>query len=184
MQRRNTGAQVQVTPTADYPVRVRPRSWDEEEPLAELYADVYDVTLNQMVTVSFVPDLGPEVPPYDRRRLPADLDDIATPEQARLEAALFAKYVVTPNRELAYTSTRLPTPPWRDGPGGVVVYVTTDQFERFTSDLDELVPALGGLHSDVPISRLRGRPAMNFVEGLVDSPLFDRRDAYWLRDAD
>ena len=150
---------MQVTPRADYPVRVRPRSWDEEGPIAAFYAGVFDVTLNQMVTISFVPDLAGSAPPYDRNRLPADLDDVTTPGQARLEAVLFSSYAVTPNDRLADTTERLPTPSWGDGPGGLVVYVASDQFERFTNDLDELAPQLGGLYSDVPISQLRGHPA-------------------------
>jgi hypothetical protein len=173
---------VQVTPRADYPVGVRPRSWDEEGDLAALYAGVYDVALNQMVKITFVPDLGIAAPPFERERLPEDLDALTTPEQARLEAALFARYAVTPNAARAGTTERLPKPPWRSRDGGIVLYVTPDEFARFAADLEALAPDLGGSYSEVPISQLRGHPALDFVAELVSSPRFEDEDAFWLRD--
>jgi hypothetical protein len=172
---------MKVTPRADYPVRVRPRAWEEDESIAPLYAGVHDLTLNSMVTITFVPELA--APPYERDALPADLDAIATPGEARLEAVLFADYAVTPSERLAGSEQRLPVPPWRDGPGGIVVYVTPEQFERLNADLESLVPELGSLHSEVPVSRLRGHPAVDFAADLVAAKVAER-DRYWLREPD
>jgi hypothetical protein len=55
------------SPTADYPVRVRPESWEHDPTQAGLYAGVYTVTLNATVDITFVPDLSRSAPPWDGR---------------------------------------------------------------------------------------------------------------------
>jgi hypothetical protein len=172
---------MKVNPRTDYPVRVRPLSMEVEPSVAALYAGGYEVAFNYMVTFSFVPDLGTTAPAYDRALLPENLDEVATPEQARLEAVLFAEYAITPNDRLAGTNERLPAPPWADGwPGGVVSYVRAEQFARFAIDLEALVPDLCALYSDTPISRLGGHPALDFAVRLTAEPWFT--DGSWLRD--
>ena len=85
---------MQVSPRSDYPVRVRPRGWDEEPAVAGFYDGVYDVTLNHMVTITFVPELGPRSRPLDRGALPADLDAmLADPANAPAHHAA-TRYVV------------------------------------------------------------------------------------------
>jgi hypothetical protein len=175
---------MKVAPRADSQISVRPRSWDEDSRIAVHYEGVYDVTLNNMVTISFVPNLGTAAPPFDRSQLPPDLDDVGTPEQARLEAALHAGYVVTPCPRRASTSQSLPIPEWSNGPAGVVFYVTAEQFELLTADLAVLACEIGTLHSEVAHSQLVGHPAVDFVAELVSAPPFAGRDTYWLRDED
>src|SRR5262245_10804144 len=74
---------MKVSPRADYPVRVLAQEWDEQPHRAELYRDVFAVTLNHVVEIVFVPDVGEVAPPWDGRTLPPDLDDVSTPAQAR-----------------------------------------------------------------------------------------------------
>jgi hypothetical protein len=178
---------VQVSPRSDYPVRVRPRGWEEDPRVAGYYDGVYDVTLNQMVTVTFVPDLGPRSRPFDRAELPADLDDIADSADARLEAVLFADRAVTADSRRAGTHEPLPIPPWRDEPWarpGTVFYVTPEQFAELADDLETLSREHGALHSDTPVSALRGHVAVDFVERLLADPAFGDEDLLFLRDPD
>jgi hypothetical protein len=149
------------TPTSDPPVRVRPRKWEEEPPLNVLYEGVYEVTLNYTTTISFVPVV---TLPYDHTLLPENLDELTSPEQARLEAVLYADWAVTPDDARAGTKAQLP--PLSYGDGGVVFYVTGEQFERYAADLEGFFPELFNLHSDTPISALRGHPAIDFIAGL------------------
>jgi hypothetical protein len=152
-------------PTSDPPVRVRPQRWEVEPPVAELYEGVYDVTLNHTTTITFVPRVTLR---YDRSLLPENLDEVATVEQARLEALIFADYAVTPDETLAGTQEQLPPTSWREG--GEVFYVSDEQFERFAADLEGFSLELFDLHSDTPISALRGHPAIDFIAGLDLSP--------------
>ncbi|MCP3801940.1 hypothetical protein NLX83_21975 [Allokutzneria sp. A3M-2-11 16] len=162
-------------PRADYSVDVRPQRWEVAPCVAHLYEGVWEVTLNTMVTVAFVADLGQ---PVDyQAQIPGNLDALTTEKQARMVTAVLADYVVTPNAELAGRTVRTTRPPVLDCDGdGVVFYVDPVHYALMAADLDafDLV--------DATISELRGRPAVDFVERVVvTSPEFDHRDAYWLR---
>ena len=167
-------AGLKVNPRSEYPVRVRPLGLEYDASIAELYAGAYQVALNSMVEITFVPDLGPDAPPYDRSRLPENLDEVGTREEARLEAVLYADCAVTPNARLAGTNEPLPKPPWAlEHPPGVVVYVTHEEFEHLAVDLELLAPDLGISRA----SRRRSRSAHDEprreldVRGLARSPL-------------
>ncbi|WP_125734743.1 hypothetical protein [Amycolatopsis sp. WAC 04197] len=163
---------MQVTPKADYPVEVRSRRWEVDGPQAVLHEGIWDVLLNRMVTVSFVPDIGQPV--HDRARSTTGLDEITTERQARLEAAMFADYTVTPNTELAGRTTRSQTTFWR----GLVFYVDPAEYARQAADLRAL-DVVGAT-----VSELRGHPAVDFIERIVASPEFADEDAFWLRGED
>ena len=176
---------MQVSPRSDYPVRVRPRGWDEEPAVAGFYDGVYDVTLNHMVTITFVPELGPRSRPLDRGALPADLDAIGSSADARLEAVLSAGRAVTPDADRAGTVEPLPVPAWDDGPDavpGTVFYVAPGEFSALVEDLDTLTAEHGALHSDTPVSSLRDHPAVRFVQQLIAHPAFGEQDLMFLRD--
>jgi hypothetical protein len=164
---------VKERPRSDYPVRVRPRKWDEDPQPNELFEGIYDVTLNFVVDITFVPAV---TLPYDHALLPEAPDDITTSEQARLWAILFAGCAVTPDDALAGTKAALPPVTYGDGQtdSGVVVYVTGEQFERLAADLEAFGLDLFDLHSTTPVSELRGHPVIDFVETLVadlDEPM-------------
>jgi hypothetical protein len=164
---------VKEYPTRDYPVRVLRRQWEEPEPAARFYTGIYDVVLNGVVTVTFIPDPG--TTEFDHTAIPANIDEVATEQQARLVAVLFADYAVIPDRERAGSTASVP-PADQDGLPGVVFYIDPTQFARLTADLAILTDP------DATVSRLRGHPAVDFVEHVVASPEFAPVDAYWLRD--
>lgn len=171
------------TPKADFPVGVRPRAWEEDDPrLSEAYAGVFEVTLNNYVGIVFVPQLPGPADVWDRSAVPGDLDDVATTEQARLAAALLAPYVVTPNAALAGQQQRfvmLDDPP--DRRGGTVFYVAPEAFEHISSDLADLSTTLGMIHPPGTISDIRDHYAIAFIESVVlTSPNLDPHHAKML----
>lgn len=182
---------MKISPRADYPVGVRPRAWEEPPDAAPYYDGVFDVALNGMVTVTFVPDMSAYAPPFDAAALPDDLDQVSSVKQARLAAALLASYAVTPHPTRQGTTQQLPAigptgePPGPDDIGGVVFYVDPSRFAAVESDLVELSTRLGGRHPDATVSTLRTHPAIDLIESTVlTSPAFAEQDRSWLRDAE
>ena len=173
---------MKVSPRSDYPVRVRPRSLEEGETVAQLYDGIFDVTLNSVVDIVFVPDLSSTMPPFDDAPLPLDLDDVSTQQQARLEAILFGRYVVTPNTGRSGTEERFARAV--DNPGeltGVAFYISPEEFSCYAADLEQLSHRLGALYPLGTVVDLRGHPAIDFIEHTVlGSPNFKSEDAAML----
>jgi hypothetical protein len=150
---------VKVSPKADYPIRVVPESEEREGPAERYFQGIYRVVLNQMVDVVFVPDVRALAPPWDRGAMPAGLDEVTTPERARLVTALLAVYAVTPNDALAGTEER--------HEAGVVFYVTTAEFDRYAGELAELSEILFSRWPKETVSDLRGYEVVTFLERRV-----------------
>jgi hypothetical protein len=164
---------MKVSPTADYTVRVLRQEQEESSPAAPLYAGIFAVALNHLVTVTFVPDVSAAAPPWDPSQLPADLDAVATAERARLAVALLSSYVVTPNDARAGTEDAM-----QGDDSGVVFYVTAAEFARYAADLTGLTEVAGRLYSDRRVSELRGHEVITFIERrVVASPRLDPRHA-------
>lgn len=177
-----------VGPKRDYPVGVRPYVWEESDNPAP-YEGIFTMSLNVWMGVVFVPAMSGPAAQWDAGILPEDLGDVATPEQGRLSEALFASYVVTPNDSLAGQRERFTLPADWVGPeedpadaGGVVWYVSGDEFAGFQRELDELSETCGGLNRGRPVSQLReGYAVVRFVEReIVHSGLLRPRDAHLL----
>jgi len=150
---------VKVSPKADYPIRVVPESEEREGPAERYFQGIYRVVLNQMVDVVFVPDVSASAPPWDRAAMPASLDEVTTPEQARLVTALPAAYAVTPNDPLAGTEER--------HEAGVVFYVTVAEFGRYAEELAELSEILFSRWPKETVSDLRGYDVVGLLERRV-----------------
>lgn len=169
---------MKARPTADYPVQVRRQEWEEQESTAALYAGIIVVTLNHHVDIAFIPDVSGSAPPWDDRLLPADLDRIETPEQARLATALLSSYVVTPNGARAGRDEAVAGP--GQGPAGprAVYYVVAAEFQGYTADLAELTTVAGALRAGPPVSELGDHPVIDFIaRRVVASPHLDPRHA-------
>jgi hypothetical protein len=151
---------MKISPSADYYVRVRPQEWDAvPAAVAPLYAGVFEVDLNFLVHVAFVPDMSSMAPPWDFARLPPNVDEITTPEQARLNVAFTSSYVVTPNDKLADTQEPLDD--------CVVFYVPTRDFSGYAEELGRLAHVVGGVHSMVRVSQLREYRVIGFIEQVI-----------------
>ncbi len=150
---------MKVSPTADYPIRVLPQEWEEDNPL---YAGIFTVTLNHGVDIAFIPGLREVAPPWDDRLLPEDLDEIATPQQARLATALLTPYVVTPDDARAGGEE---TFRWSDDQH-LVYYVSSQEFDDYAAELAALSTGdAGRLRSQPRVSDLRDHHAVvRFIE--------------------
>ena len=172
---------MKVSPRADYPVGVRAMRWEVPPEIADLYDGIFEVSLNSVIGVVFVPDLSAVAPPFDDNQLPRDLDTVTTVQQARLAAILFARYAVTPNDRLSGTQQRLPHPVPADSldpiPGGTVFFIPSQDFATYTAELAELGRDPG------TVSTLHTSAAINFLQTtVVLSPHFSPTDLAILRD--
>lgn len=166
------------TPTADYQVRVLRQAWEEPAEAAALYAGIFTVTLNRGVDVAFVSDVSAVAPPWDDDLLPGSFDAIETVEQARIGTALLSDYVVTPNEARAGSEESFRWPPEGSGAPQVAYYVTGEEFERYTADLDELIRVASSTASSPPVSELRDHSVVGFLEHrVVASPRLDPEHA-------
>ena len=150
---------MKISPKADYPIRVVPEADEREGPAERYFQGIYRVVLNQMVDVVFVPDVSAVAPPWDRRTMPASLDEVTAPEQARLVTALLAAYAVTPNDARAGAEER--------HEAGVVFYVTAAEFGRYAAELAELSEILFSRWPKETVSDLRGYDVVGFLERRV-----------------
>jgi hypothetical protein len=172
---------MKVAPTADYPVQVLRQEWEEPAEAAAWYAGIFTVTLNHHVDVAFVPDVSAVAPPWDDHLLPADLDEVETPGQARIATALLSPYVVTPNQARAGGDETFRWPPDGSDAPQVVFYVTGEEFARYAADLDQLTGVAGGRASGPRVSELRDHPVIGFLEQrVVGSARLDPRHAFLL----
>jgi hypothetical protein len=167
---------MKISPSANYSVRVRPREWEEPPETAAYYRGILAVALNHLVDITFVPDTSRIAPPWDYRMLPDDIDTVDTPELARLAAALFSSYVVTPNDRLAGSTEVFdwPAPAGMEDMDtrGVIFYVTAEEFARFATELDQLTEIADDLYSRVQVDDVRDREVIAFIERrVVASPL-------------
>ncbi|MCI4065025.1 hypothetical protein MRQ36_21655 [Micromonospora sp. R77] len=166
---------------ANYYVRVRARSWDEEPEQAALYEGMYSFDLNQLVWVSFVPAVT--IPrPWSLGDLPGDISEFTTSEQVRVYELLGTAYSVTPDETRAGTEEQFdwpydwdaPLPP----PHPTVFYVTPEEFDRLSADLDALSEIAGNVHSVVRRSEVLDHEVVRFIERrILDSPLFSPPNA-------
>jgi hypothetical protein len=178
-------------PTADYPVRVVRETNELDDAVSAPYEGIYTVVLNQVVRITFVPDVSAAAPPWDGRQLPADVDVASTVEQARLEMVLASSYAVAPSARLAGEVERTPGI-WRAASAprrpplpeeqrrGWVRYVRA-KFERFAAQLRTFYEAVRGMLSGATVSRLTEFPVMRFIaEQIVAAPWLHPADAKML----
>ena len=164
---------MKVGSSANYNVRVRARAWDETAEQAALYDGIYTVDLNEVVSISFVPDAAR---PWSVDDLPADIADFTTAAQVRVLELLSAPYSVTPDHGRAGTQEQLDWPfDWPDPgepPRPTIFYVSPDEFARYAADLDALSRIAGSVHSVVRRIDVADHDVVRFIESrILESPL-------------
>jgi hypothetical protein len=179
---RRTG-NMKVSPEADYPVQVFPEAREYEALYAQFFAGIFQVVLNHVVNIVFVPDVGGIAPPWDPGRLSQAVDRPASLEQARFETVVLASYAVTPNQALADTRDHVYHPA-ADGYAasiGTVFYVSPTAFERYADDLARLAEIVYSAWPAETVSGLRGYEVIRFLEEkVVASPGLKPYDAMML----
>lgn len=167
---------------ANYYVRVRARSWDEEPEQAALYDGMYSFDLNEVVSVSFVPAVATPRP-WSLDDLPDDIAEFTTTEQARVHELLGAEYSVTPDDDRAGTEEQFDWPyDWDASPSPprpTIFYVTAEEFARLSGDLEALSDIAGNLHSFVRRDEVADHEVVRFIERrILDSPLLSPGSAH------
>jgi hypothetical protein len=146
------------TPRSDFLVGVWPESADHPSPVNAMYEGIYSVTLNHSVSFMFVP-------PVDRRApgtpaLPADVDDVRTPDEARRTVIALSSLVVTPDDARAAT---IETSISGDDRRCVTFYVTLDEFHELEGELRNFSERLPGVHDAVPVSEIADTRLARFL---------------------
>lgn len=160
----------------NYLVSIYPDLWDvpHEHPQTWL-TDVVEVSLHQIVTVVFVPDVSELAPPWSTAVLPPPDRPARSAGEYRLSRAMQGPYIVTPNPALAGTAEQLARP---DAWPGVVWYLTPADFRR---RVDELMAVAAETSPFAPVDRLRGHEVIRFIDAdIVDSGRLTERHARWL----
>jgi hypothetical protein len=166
---------VKIGNPRNYYVRVTRAAWDDPEDDPLPYEGIFRVSLNDVVVVTFVPDLSDSGPPWTGAGVPTPGTEPATPAQARLLEILTSAYSVTPNARLAGRSEQFA---WSAGAvpalPSTVFYVAPGDFDRWAEELDALTADAGGLHSPVRRDDVLDTSVMQFVDRQVlGSPLLD-----------
>jgi hypothetical protein len=138
------------SPQHDFPVSVyRQQDSHTDEAVAAAFDGIYDVTLNFSVSINVVPtlDRSPPWPP----RLPADVRDVRSVDEARRATIVLSDFVVTPDDGRAGT---VETVTLVDGDKVAIFYVSSALFASLASELHSLWERLPGVHVSVPVSEL------------------------------
>lgn len=168
----------------DFTVSVRHQIWEEAPEVAELYQGIYSVILNFLVTIMFVPEVERTVdswPPV----LPENVDSVSTEREARLFTIALSDYTVTPNSLLAgkqeLMQKQLVSEDMNNSNSvskmGVLLYVSSQEFEAFSKELSALAAQTPGVHDYVRISEIQNLELSKFIlDSVIDSPHFSAGD--------
>lgn len=168
----------------DLTVSVRHQIWEEAPEVAEFYQGIYSVTLNFLVTVMFVPEVARTVdnwPPV----LPENVDNVSTELEARLFTIALSDYTVTPNSLLAGKQELIPLSlvslDMNNSDSvakmGVVLYVSSQEFEVFSKELSGLAEQTPGVHDSVRIGEIQNLEVSKFIlSSVIGYPHFSAGD--------
>lgn len=156
----------------DFTVQVREQVRDEDTEFAQFYQGIYSMALNSFVHIMFIPYFSREVKDWSLR-IPDDVDEVHSRQEARLFTAALAEYTVMPD-ELRAGQEQLialppPLPPCPDvAPRqGVIFYVTRQQFALFSEELAEIEQFAFALHATVRVSKIAHFECIKFIQKIV-----------------
>lgn len=147
------------TPQYEFPLSVRRQSWEEEPEVAALYEGIFDVLLNHIVSVMFVPACTQRSwPPA----LPEIGSEVMSVDAAREQCIALARYSVTADNALAGTERTFA----RDGDElaeRVVFFVTNTEFAEFSMELARLADGRPSVHSEWAHREVAGLAVTQFL---------------------
>ncbi|MGB0385419.1 MAG: hypothetical protein ACPGWR_11395 [Ardenticatenaceae bacterium] len=170
----------------DFAVQVRDQEHDEEEEWgAVFYRGIFSVTLNQLITILFIPSFPRTADTWPPTILEG-VDQVQSETEARLYITESADYVVTPDPFLAGQQEVIPIPaippeqlaemglPFEIGPRQVVVfYVTDEQFARFSQELRLIEKQTYWVYDYVRVSKVNHFECIRFIQNyIIKSPYF------------
>src|SRR5436190_15547597 len=111
-------------PQYDFPLFVRRQTWEEEPGQAPYYEGIFDVSLNGIVSVMFVPAPARMVwPPV----LPRNAEEIQSEDEARAISIALSRFAVTVDDTRAGTERSFPRD-WSESGAGLLHFVSAAQF--------------------------------------------------------
>nr|ALT22109.1 hypothetical protein [Anabaena sp. XPORK13A] len=173
----------------DFTVAVRHQIWEELPEVADLYQGIYSVTLNFLVSITFIPEVEKNLdnwPPL----LPENLDCVSTKLEARLFTLALSDYTVTPNSLLAGEQELIPIPSYSQdiedlnttSRMGIIFYVKPEEFETFSQELSEVSEKTMGVHDYVRISEIQTLKFAQFIlSKIICSPNLSGEDSLILK---
>ena len=133
---------------------------------AEWYEDVFTVKLNGPLTITFVPYVDQDPPPWPADR-DGPLDRPASPNEARWLELVTSGYGVTPSTDRASRIEQVGPPDLRS----TIFYVTPAEFDRFLPELHELAEQTDDVVSSPTRAQVLDRAVVRFIdETILDSP--------------
>ena len=165
----------------DFTVQVREQIRDEDPEFAQFYQGIYSMALNTFVHIMFIPYFLQEVKDWSLR-IPDDIDEVHSKQEARLFTAALSDYIVMPDEFRAGQEQLIPLPsplpPYPDtGPReGVIFYVTPQQFARFSRELAEIEQLAFGIYATVRVSKILHLECIKFInENVMRSEHFSQK---------
>jgi hypothetical protein len=165
----------------DFAVQVRHQERDEEEEWGALfYRGIFSLTLNQLISILFIPNF-PRTPQTWPPTILEGVDKVQSETEARLYITESADYVVTPDAFLAGQQEVIPLPPIP--PLGaiagtlarrvVVFYVTPQQFARFSRELALIEEQTYWVTQFVRVHNIAHLECIKFIQNcIISSPYF------------
>lgn len=148
-------------PQYDFPVRAWAEGEDYVGAVREAYKGIYGVSLNRVVTITFVPSVN-QRPPWPPE-LPEDFDSITDFDSARRSVLALASFGVVADDSRAGSSESRPA----DGEQRTIFYVGTDEFAELSRDVEALCDETPWVQDRVRFSRLAGRALGRFLSERV-----------------
>ncbi|HET9396894.1 MAG TPA: hypothetical protein VFO36_12635 [Nitrospiraceae bacterium] len=157
-------------PKSDFPISVREETVEHLHlpGVAQFYRGIFGVRLNFTAEVVFVPrievdDLWPP------GRMPENLDEISSEQEARKATVLCFSVCITPNDESAGTRAAWTMPkalrlPEQKISERSILYVTETEFSDCSAELAAVAEQTPFVHDAVPLSSVRH---LKFVELLL-----------------
>lgn len=165
----------------DFAVQVRHQERDEEEEWGALfYRGIFSVTLNQLISILFIPDFPRTAETWPPTLLEG-VDKVQSESEARLYMTESADYVVTPDAGRAGQQEVIPLPaiPALGAINGieanqvVVFYVTPEQFARFSRELPLMEEQTYWVTQFVRVHKIAHFESIKFIQNcIISSPYF------------
>jgi hypothetical protein len=161
-------------PQHDFPVSVI-RASDEVDPdVAPFYQGILELRLNFSVTIWFVPRY--ERGAHRQIVIVTGPDEMTSEREARAASVAVASYSVTPDDALSGTEELTPRDDEGLGPR-VLFYVTQQEFDTFSREIESLGEALSSRFDSRKVSELGDLKVIAFlVSRLLASPHIDELD--------
>jgi hypothetical protein len=168
----------------NFTVRVSNAMDETLSEFSHFYKGIYSVYLNQIVEISFVPSIlqtEDNWPPV----LPSNIDEPSSEQEARLWTVGLSDYVVTPSSLLAGKTQIIPAIPYPEGglkadgeeSYGIVFYVSPEEFDKFSRELERLSETILSVHDYVRVSEVEKLTFANFIiSDVIGSDLFNNKD--------